>query len=431
LLIIVWVTTFSFDWRSLMFRNTRAQLVAVLAAGALLGALAASAHFPLGPPAQAAPPKEGEEVISFEVRLPADALLEIDGNKTTSTGEIRKFDTPPLRVGGRYTYTLKATANGKAVTRQIDLAHGAKNTFDLRDELLAGGAIRPAARVTEAGQQDVKPETPTGKGQRAQDFIAAFNRGDAKAVASFYMPDGVYTDQDGHQTKGREALEKLYTKAFAERKGAKLNIIVNSVKQLAPDVGIEDGINEVTPAGGGLPSAAHFTAVLVKKDGEWHIQSIQESVVQPPSNAEHFEDLEWLIGDWTGEAEKGESGKASYAWADNRNFIVSSFATTVDGVPVVGGTQWIAWDAVEKRIRSWSFYSRGGFGEAVWSKDGNQWTTTVTARTASGKKVTANNILTKQDDDHCTWQITKLVVDDKPMPDPPAQKLKRVKPPRP
>jgi uncharacterized protein (TIGR02246 family) len=372
-----------------------------------------------------------EEIISFEVRLPAGALLEINGTKTTSTGETRTFKTPPLRVGGTYTYTLKATANGKEVTRDIDLAHGKANTFDLRAELRADGAIRPAARITEGAQQDVKPGAPAGKGQRAQDFIAAFNRGDAKAVAAFWTPDAEYTDQVGHQTRGREAIQKLYEKVFATRKGAKLNIIVTSAKLVTPDVAREEGINEVTPADGGPGTAARFSAVLVKKDGEWYLESVQESVARPPSNAEHFEDLEWLIGDWTGEAEKGESGTASYAWADNQNFIVSHFATTLNGIPVVGGTQWIAWDAIDKQIRSWSFYSRGGVGEAVWSHDGGQWTTRITARTADGKKVSATNLLTKVDDDHCTWQMTKLTVDGEPMPDPKPLKMKRVKPPQP
>ena len=41
------------------------------------------------------------------------------------------------------------------------------------------------------------------------------------------------------------------------------------------------------------------------------------------------------------------------------------------------------------RIRSWSFYSGGGFGEAAWTKDGGSWVTKVTARTAEGKKVAA------------------------------------------
>jgi len=93
--------------------------------------------------------------------------------------------------------------------------------------------------------------------------------------------------------------------------------------------------------------------------------------------------------------------------------------------------QWIGWDAVEKQIRSWSFYSGGGFGEAAWTKDGNKWTLKVTARTAAGNKVTATNLVTKSDDDHMTWQITKLTVDGESVPDFKPVKLKRVKPAQP
>jgi uncharacterized protein (TIGR02246 family) len=412
-------------------KRRNSQALMVLVAGALLGALAAAANFPLGPPAQAAPPGDVEEIITFEVRLPANAVLEIDGKKTTATGETRRFETPALRVGRHYTYTLKATANGKEVTREIDLTHGAKYAFDLRADLGAGDTKREAARIGEARPQDGKPEALTGKGKRAQEFIAAFDRGDAKAVAAFWMPDATYVDQTGRQIKGRAAIEKLYEKTFAAQKGAKLNIHVSSVKMLSDTVGLEEGVTEVKPANGGLASAAAFAAVLVKVDGEWYLESLRESVPRPRSNVEHFDDIEWLIGEWTGEATKGESGKASYAWAENQNFIVSSFATTVDGLPVVGGTQWIGWDPIDKQIRSWSFYSGGGFGEAVWTKDGDKWMLKTTARTAAGNKVSATNVLTRTDDDHVTWQMTKLTVDGEARPDPPPLKMKRVKPDKP
>src|SRR5262249_18964111 len=118
---------------------------------------------------------------------------------------------------------------------------------------------------------------------------------------------------------------------------------------------------------------------------------------------------------------------ASYHWASNQNFIVSTFATRLNGVPVVGGTQWIAWDAVDKQIRSWAFYSGGGFGEGSWTRDGNKWTIKTTAKTAEGKKASATNIRTKVDTDHLTWQITQLTVDGKTVPDPAPLKLKRAK----
>jgi hypothetical protein len=86
---------------------------------------------------------------------------------------------------------------------------------------------------------------------------------------------------------------------------------------------------------------------------------------------------------------------------------------------------------VDKQVRSWSFYSRGGFGEAAWTKDGDRWALKTTARLADGKKVSATNIVTKTDDDHMTWQMTKLTVDGEPQPDPKPVKMRREKPAQP
>jgi uncharacterized protein (TIGR02246 family) len=291
----------------------------------------------------------------------------------------------------------------------------------------AGQDAKPGSAKAEA----TKAEPAPGKGARAQEFIAAFNRGDAKAVAGFWTPDGDYIDQAGKQYKGRAALEKMYQKVFAERKGAKLAVTVTSARMVGSDVAMEDGITEVTPADGGPPTVARFSAVLVKRDGVWYFESVHDLVASPPSNADHFEDLAWLIGDWAGEETKGESATASYTWAENRNFIVSSFNTTLNGIPVVGGTQWIGWDAVDKRVRSWSFYSGGGFGEATWSREGNAWSIRTTARTADGKQISATNVLTRVDADHATWQMTKLTVDGQSHADPKPVKLKRVKAERP
>jgi uncharacterized protein (TIGR02246 family) len=291
-------------------------------------------------------------------------------------------------------------------------------------------AVAAGTMPVRAAEPNTKDKETLGKGKRAQDFIAAFERGDAKTVAAFWTENGDYVDETGREYKGRAAIQKMYEKFFAGNKKMKLNIIVTSARMVGSDVAIEDGITEVTPAEGGLPSAARFSAVLVKRYGEWYFESVRDSVPHPPSNAEHFEDLEWLLGEWTGESEKGESAKASYAWAENRNFIVSSFATTLDGVPVVGGTQWIAWDAVDKQIRSYSFYSGGGVGEAVWTKMGDTWVVKVNARTSAGKRVLATNVLTKVDADQATWQMTKLTVDGQPMPDPKPVKMQRVKPPQ-
>lgn len=282
----------------------------------------------------------------------------------------------------------------------------------------------PAPAQPAEGKTPVAADSPV-QGERAADFVAAFNKGDAAALAGFWTPAGDYIDQAGEAHKGRAAIEKMYAKHLAENKGAKLTVVVTSKKQVGADVVLEDGLTEVAPADGGPGTVGRFSAVLVRKDGAWYFESVRESVARPPSHVARFEAIDWLIGDWVGEAEKGESAVASYTWAENQNFIVSSFATTLNGVPVLGGTQWVGYDAVEKQIRSWTFYSGGGVGEGRWAVDGNTVRVKLTARTADGKTVTAVNVMTKVDPDHATFQATQLTVDGQAMPDSPAIRLKR------
>jgi arylsulfatase len=135
-----------------MFRTPRLQLAAVLAIGALLGYVLAAGQSGLNQQANASAQtvrvataahvhaQVEKQAIVFEVLLPANALLEIEGEKTKQTGAARSFQTPPLKLGGRYTYSLKATVGDKTVTRQLHLRHGAANRFDLRADFQAGGA---------------------------------------------------------------------------------------------------------------------------------------------------------------------------------------------------------------------------------------------------------------------------------------------------
>jgi uncharacterized protein (TIGR02246 family) len=272
------------------------------------------------------------------------------------------------------------------------------------------------------------PEVEKALHDRGKAFVAAFNRGDAQALAAFWTPDGDYMDEEGRHYQGRKAIAESFQKLFAEAKGAELRVHRTSFRVVKPDLAIADGLMEVVPPDGGPTVAARYTAVHVKQDGQWFLESIREAVATPPSNAEHLEDLAWLIGDWAEETEKGPVGKASFSWDEHQNFIVASQATTLKDVPVQGGTQWIGWDASAKRIRSWSFDSTGGFSEGVWTRDGDRLVSKTTRTLRDGKKVAATNILTMADADHLTWQSVQRTVDGKPLPDTGVVKMKRVKP---
>jgi uncharacterized protein (TIGR02246 family) len=263
--------------------------------------------------------------------------------------------------------------------------------------------------------------------ERAKAFAAAFDKGDAKVVASFWTEDGDYTEQSGKQLKGRAAIQKAFAGHFAENKGAKLRIDSESLRFVTDDVAIEDGVTEVIPADGGPPSRARYTIVHVKKDGDWYLSSVRDAAYSPPTNYEHLRGLEGLIGDWDSEADKGGVARVSFAWAHGQNFIVAHFTTSFKNVNLGGGTQWIGYDPLTKKVRSWTFETSGGFGEGSWTQDGKTWTVKSTAVSRDGVKASATNVLTRMDADTISLSSKERKLGGKEMPDVKEVRLKRRK----
>jgi uncharacterized protein (TIGR02246 family) len=289
--------------------------------------------------------------------------------------------------------------------------------------MVIGLAVSPAwAQPAKGGAQD--KEAIAKKGEA---FIEAFHKGDAKAVAAFWMPDGDYTDQTGRQLKGREAIEKAFQTFFKENKGLKVRIESDSLRFVTPEVAIEDGTSFVIAADGSPPSRARYAIVHVKKDGQWFLSSVRDAPFVAPGNYEHLRGLEWAVGDWSAQNDKGEGEHLSVAWTDNQNFLIASFGATVKGVSVGRSTHWIGWDPESKRIRSWIFDASGGFGEGAWTKDGNKWVIKTTSVLQDGKKATATFLLGRVDADTLAVQATDRTVDGKAVPDTKEFKLKRVK----
>src|SRR5262249_28746256 len=142
---------------------------------------------------------------------------------------------------------------------------------------------------------------------------------------------------------------------------------------------------------------------------------------------EHLRGLEWAIGDWVGQAEKGAVERISLAWAANQNFIVGSFATTFKGASLGSAKQWIGWDPLTQRIRSWVFDESGAFGEGAWTRDGDRWTIKTSSVLQDGKKAAATFIIAPVDAETITFQSKDRSVDGNPLPDTKEVKMKRVK----
>jgi uncharacterized protein (TIGR03000 family) len=81
----------------------------------------------------------GDQSATITVLVPADARVEFDGAPTFSRGAERRYSTPPLPAGKRYTYTITAVItpnNYETITRTRTVTvEGGKNTeLDLRKE---------------------------------------------------------------------------------------------------------------------------------------------------------------------------------------------------------------------------------------------------------------------------------------------------------
>jgi uncharacterized protein (TIGR02246 family) len=242
-----------------------------------------------------------------------------------------------------------------------------------------------------------------------ESYVAAFNRGDAKALAAMWSPEAVYTNpQTGQQVSGKEEIEKQFAALFSDGGDVKLTASTTSVDFISPGVALEFGTAQVMRPDQD-PEETQYSAVYVKRDGVWLLDRItEEDIPVVVSNYEHLKDLEWMIGTWV-DSDEHATVETTCQWTKNRNFITRMFSVTVRDRLEVAGMQIVGWDPAAKQIRSWVFDSDGGFGEGIWSKTDKSWHITTTGTAPDGSKSSAVNILTPIDNDTFTWQSVNRI----------------------
>lgn len=143
--------------------------------------------------------------------------------------------------------------------------------------------------------------SPAAIAQRADDeaairrslerYTAAWNRGDAKALASLYDVKGAITSASGHTIQGRDALEKSFAEGFGgATKGSRMTAIVGTIRFLKPDVAVVEGVWELSgirgPDGREAPPVKGLSlAVYVNKGREWLLAAGQTMLPAPASPA--------------------------------------------------------------------------------------------------------------------------------------------------
>ena len=257
--------------------------------------------------------------------------------------------------------------------------------------------------------------------QRIDEYVAAYNKHDAKAVADLWAEDAVYLNRDtGEPVEGRPAIAAMFEEMFKDGEADQLTVSIQSLRQITPDVAIEDGTVELVSAEG-KPVETSYTAIHVKKDGQWYLNSVRETDAQPTSESptaetEELDQLAWMVGEWVDQDEEA-TVRTRCEWAKNNKFLTSHFNVTAGDQLELEGTQVIGWDPVAQQIRSWVFDSEGGFGEGVWRQEGNQWIVETKSTQSDGSQGSAVNVYTLVDDKTFTWKSTNRQVDGEPQPD--------------
>ena len=136
--------------------------------------------------------------------------------------------------------------------------------------------------------------------------------------------------------QGRAAIEEEFGASFEATPGSTIAINVDSVRQVASDVVMEDGRVTVQHANDGPEYVSRYAAVHVQENGHWKLASLRDLSGETSSPGEHLLELEWLLGGWL--AETGDSVvEHHYGWSEDGNFIVGSFRVSTV-VRVSGGT---------------------------------------------------------------------------------------------
>jgi uncharacterized protein (TIGR02246 family) len=245
----------------------------------------------------------------------------------------------------------------------------------------------------------------------AQAYAEAFNRADGAALAEYWSPEGTWNNPaTGEKVTGRDGIRAGFVRLFEENKGARLEVEIQSVTFLSPDVAVEEG-KAIVSLPGGAPSQSEYTVMHVKKGEAWLIDRVIETtapvpVTAPVREAGPLDVIAWLEGVWVDEGE-GSTVSFENEWVAGGRFMRRTFTAMIEDRIDITGHEVVGWDAAAEQIRSWVFDSEGGFAELSWKRseeNPDKWIKKARGVLNSGVVTTAVQVMTRVDDDTYTFE---------------------------
>jgi uncharacterized protein (TIGR02246 family) len=278
----------------------------------------------------------------------------------------------------------------------------------------------PVAVVGEKQQTaEEKPVRAT-----AEAFTAAFNAGDAKAVAALWTADCEYIDESGRETRGRDAIEKEYAELFRAKPGVQMETSVSSVKILGPAVALEEGTTILKGPKGRFVSRGYYNAVHVNENGKWLMASVREHASPSAAVRPKLEDLAWLIGDWITDQES-KKAELTFKWIVDKKFIELAFKVQDKQGTPRSGIQIIGQDPSSGEVVSWSFFANGGSGHGKWRPFQKGWIIDSFGRMPDGRPTVSTYLISRPDENTLGWKSVNRRIAGKRLKDTEAVVLKR------
>lgn len=259
-----------------------------------------------------------------------------------------------------------------------------------------------------AGDQE-QAKAAIAKG--GESYAKAFADADAKALAAAYAVDAEYKSLDGRIVRGREALEAFFRGFFSDGRKRQLLVESESLTFPAPGVAVERGVTTLTDEKAKTAAQARFTSVLVEKDGQWLLASVEETPHAGGDPSGELAPLAPLLGEWSADLGGGREVRVAAGPSASGSFLVIERAILDGGAPVSGSIEWVGWDPVKKVLRSWSFESDGGFSESEWKADGNALVVATKATLREGAVVDETQRISRGKDGTLSVESLALSLD--------------------
>jgi uncharacterized protein (TIGR02246 family) len=235
-------------------------------------------------------------------------------------------------------------------------------------------------------------------------YVEAFNKHDAQAVAGHWSPDAVYLNRTtGQEVVGPAAITEQFSALFKERPDIKLEVKVESIQFVSPNVAVERGSAKFL-APNTEPEDVEYTAIDVRRDGKWLLDRVTEKAKEnEPSHHEQLKALEWMVGNWADNSDNADI-EVECNWTKNNNFLTRAFKISIDDDVTASGIQIIGWDPAAKKIRSWTFDSKGAISDGTWEQKNGKWFIRNRGTLPDGRAATMINVMKQIGADSFTWQ---------------------------